>query len=49
MKAVIVSGALAQDHEFIYPYYRVMEAGFDLDYKWQLPLVEYWLKNLKKK
>ena len=31
MKAVIVSGALAQDHEFIYPYYRVMEAGFDLD------------------
>jgi len=25
------------------------EAGFDLDYKWQLPLVEYWLKNLKKK
>lgn len=31
MKAVIISGALAQDHEFIYPYYRVMEAGFDLD------------------
>ena len=25
------------------------EAGFDLDYKWQLPLVEYWLKNLRKK
>ena len=31
MKAVIISGALAQDHEFIYPYYRVVEAGFDLD------------------
>ena len=31
MKAVIISGALAQDHEFIYPYYRVLEAGFDLD------------------
>tara|TARA_Y200000002_G_scaffold303188_1_gene258592 strand:+ start:126 stop:644 length:519 start_codon:yes stop_codon:yes gene_type:complete len=31
MKAVIISGALAQDHEFIYPYYRVMEAGFELD------------------
>ena len=25
------------------------EAGFDLDYNWQLPLVEYWIKNLKKK
>lgn len=31
MKAIIISGALAQDHEFIYPYYRVIEAGFDLD------------------
>ena len=30
-KAIIVSGSLAQDHEFIYPYYRVLEAGFDLD------------------
>ena len=25
------------------------EAGFDLDYNWQLPLVEYWIKNMKKK
>ena len=25
------------------------EAGFDLNYNWQLPLVEYWIKNLKKK
>ena len=25
------------------------EAGFDLDYKWQVPLAEYWIKkNLKK-
>ncbi len=31
MKAVIISGALAQDHEFIYPFYRVLEAGFELD------------------
>ena len=31
MKAIIISGALAQDHEFIYPYYRVLEAGFNLD------------------
>jgi protease I len=30
-KAIIVSGALAQDHEFIYPFYRVLEAGFNLD------------------
>jgi len=25
------------------------EAGFDLDYDWQLPLVEYWLKRYYKK
>ena len=31
MKAIIISGALAQDHEFIYPYYRILEAGFQLD------------------
>ena len=30
-KAIIISGALAQDHEFIYPYYRLLEAGFILD------------------
>ena len=24
------------------------EAGFDLDYKWQLPLAEYWIKKAKK-
>ena len=25
------------------------EAGFDLDYEWQVPLAEYWIKkNLKK-
>lgn len=29
-KAVIISGALAQDHEFIYPYYRLLEEEFDL-------------------
>jgi len=30
-KAVIISGSLAQDHEFIYPFYRLLEDGFDLD------------------
>ena len=30
-KAVIISGNLAQDHEFIYPYYRLLEAGFEVD------------------
>ena len=30
-KAIIISGNLAQDHEFIYPYYRLLEAGFDVD------------------
>jgi protease I len=30
-RAIIISGALAQDHEFIYPYYRLLEAEFVLD------------------
>ncbi|MDA7574836.1 DJ-1/PfpI family protein [Candidatus Pelagibacter sp.] len=30
-KAIIISGALAQDHEFIYPYYRLLEEGFEVD------------------
>ena len=30
-KAVIISGNLAQDHEFIYPYYRLLEADYDVD------------------
>ena len=30
-KAIIISGNLAQDHEFIYPYYRLLEANFELD------------------
>lgn len=30
-KAVIISGALAQDHEFIYPFYRLLEERIDLD------------------
>ena len=29
--SVIISGALAQDHEFIYPYYRLLEADSKLD------------------
>ena len=30
-KAVIISGELAQDHEFIYPFYRFLEEGIELD------------------
>ncbi len=30
-RALIISGELAQDHEFIYPYYRLLEAEFLLD------------------
>ena len=30
-KAIIISGNLAQDHEFIYPYYRLLEAYFNVD------------------
>lgn len=30
-KAVIISGNLAQDHEFIYPYYRLLEENCEID------------------
>ena len=30
-RAIIISGNLAQDHEFIYPYYRLLEEGFLID------------------
>ena len=30
-KGVIISGNLAQDHEFIYPYYRLLEENVKLD------------------
>jgi len=30
MKALIITGSLVQDHEFIYPYYRLKEAGFEV-------------------
>ena len=30
-RAVIVTGKLVQDHEYVYPYYRVQEAGFSVD------------------
>jgi len=30
-KALILSGNLVQDHEFIYPYYRLLEDGFEVD------------------
>lgn len=31
MKALIVAGTAIQDHEFIYPFYRLDEAGFEVD------------------
>ena len=30
-KAIMISGNLAQDHEFIYPFYRLLEEGFTVD------------------
>ncbi len=30
MRALIITGDLVQDHEFIYPYYRLKEAGFEV-------------------
>ena len=30
-KALILTGNLVQDHEFIYPYYRVQEDGYEVD------------------
>jgi len=30
-KALIITGKRVQDHEFIYPYYRLLEAGFHVD------------------
>ena len=30
-KGIIISGSLAQDHEFIYPYYRLLEEGIKVD------------------
>ena len=31
MRTLIITGNLVQDHEFIYPYYRLKEAGFEVD------------------
>jgi protease I len=30
-KSIIISGNLVQDHEFIFPYYRLLEEKFDID------------------
>ena len=30
-KGLIISGDLAQDHEFIYPYYRLLEEDYEVD------------------
>ena len=29
--AIILSGNLVQDHEFIYPFYRLLEEGFSVE------------------
>ena len=31
LRGIIISGNLAQDHEFIYPYYRLLEEEIDTD------------------
>lgn len=31
MKALIITSQLVQDHEFIYPFYRLKEEGFEVD------------------
>jgi protease I len=30
MKAIMITGKYVQDHEYIYPYYRLQEAGYDV-------------------
>jgi len=30
-KALIIAGRLVQDHEYIYPYYRLQEEGYEVD------------------
>ena len=30
-RALMISSALVQDHEFIYPYYRLLEENFKVD------------------
>lgn len=30
-KALIITGKLVQDHEYIYPYYRLQEEGYEVD------------------
>ena len=30
-KALIISSNLVQDQEFVYPFYRLLEEGFDVD------------------
>ncbi len=30
-KALIIAGKLIQDHEYVYPYYRLQEDGYDVD------------------
>ena len=30
-KALIIAGKLIQDHEYVYPYYRLQEEGYEVD------------------
>ena len=43
--SIIISGALAQDHEFIYPFYRLKEEGIEVDvYNQSTTIVKGFLK-----
>ena len=42
--SIIISGALAQDHEFIYPFYRLKEEGYEYLQNY-LGQKIYYLKN----
>jgi hypothetical protein len=30
-KALVLAGRFIQDHEYVYPYYRVQEDGYEVD------------------
>lgn len=48
MRALILTGKLVQDHEFIYPYYRLKEEDFDvtISLKEGEPTTGYWTTKI---
>ena len=47
--SVIISGALAQDHEFIYPFYRLLEPSkLDVCLIGGEPVVGIWAHHFRK-